>query len=151
MKVYFETSALGFYFDDRSPAERDAVRLLVHRASREGVEGFVSDLVLAEIEAAPEPTRTRLLRLATSPTFSLLPVTEGARELAEGYVTEGGLPQAFPADALHVAIAVLNRIDVIASYNLRHLVRHRTVAEANRINRGRRLGSIDIRRPGQIP
>jgi predicted nucleic acid-binding protein len=67
MKVYFETSSLGFYFDDRSPRERDAVRALVRRVSRGDLEGFVSDLVLAEIQAAHEPLRSRLLRLTTPP------------------------------------------------------------------------------------
>jgi len=151
MKVYFETSALGFHFDDRAPAERDAVRALVRRAQRQELEGFISDLVLAEIEPAPEPTRTRLLRLVASPGFSVLGVTEEARELGDAYVAGGVIPAAFPADALHIAIATLNGIDVIASFNLRHLVRHRTVAETNRINRGRGLGFIDIRSPEQIP
>src|SRR3990172_6810326 len=106
MKVYFETSALGFYFDDRSTRERDAVRALVRRASHGDLEGSVSDLVLAEIQAAPEPVRTRLLRLATSSAFVLLPMTHKAQELADAYVAGGGIPKAFPADALHVAAPV---------------------------------------------
>jgi hypothetical protein len=46
----------------------------------------------------------------------------------------GALPDSARADALHVAVAVRHGIEVVLSWNLRHLVRLRTRQKVNAIN-----------------
>ncbi len=38
-RVYVETSTVGYYFDDREPVKRDAVRRLFSRIARGELEG----------------------------------------------------------------------------------------------------------------
>jgi len=42
----------------------------------------------------------------------MLDIDEDARALAEKIVTGRGVPQEYPEDALHIAIAAVNGIDV---------------------------------------
>lgn len=37
-------------------------------------------------------------------------------------------------DALHIAIATINEVDIIASWNLEHIVKIKTMIEVNKIN-----------------
>ena len=51
----------------------------------------------------------------------MLDIDEDARVLAEKIVTGRGVPQEFPEDALHIAIAAVNGIDVVVTWNFAHL------------------------------
>ena len=51
----------------------------------------------------------------------LLEVTVEANDLARALLTAGLLPADAGADALHVAVAAVNRVDYLATWNLRHL------------------------------
>ena len=51
----------------------------------------------------------------------LLRIDADARGLAQAYLRKGILPPRFSDDALHVAVAVCHRMDVIVSWNMKHL------------------------------
>ena len=57
--------------------------------------------------------------------ISVHPVTEEMRDLARRYVEAGIFTPAMFNDALHVAVAVLTRQDVLVSWNFKHLVNRR--------------------------
>lgn len=146
-KVYVETSALGFYFDDRSPRERDAVRALLARIERGELEGLTSEATLDEVREAPSALATRLLEVLERTGVRVVGVSREAEELAEAYLAAGIIPRTFENDAVHVAVSVLSGVDVIASNNLKHLANYRAVESVNNLNRGRGLSPIDIRTP----
>jgi hypothetical protein len=50
-------------------------------------------------------------------------VTEGALELADAYQVRGVLTPKFYDDGLHVAVATVAGVDVLVSWNFRHIVR----------------------------
>jgi hypothetical protein len=43
------------------------------------------------------------------------------QELAELLISEGGIPTSAEADALHVAVAAVHRIDYLLTWNCRHI------------------------------
>ena len=61
----------------------------------------------------------------------MLPVAVVCPALADGYVRAGFLPARFKNDALHVAVAVWHRPDVIVSWNMAHLLNMRKVERIN--------------------
>ncbi len=81
----------------------------------------VSDLTLLELETAP----TEVLAV-----FEEIPeehreyveLTEEAGELARRYIAAGVIGEAKRVDAQHIAIATVNRVDVLVSWNFRHIV-----------------------------
>jgi hypothetical protein len=50
-----------------------------------------------------------------------LVVDDAARQLARALLTSGILPPTAAADALHVVVASLHRIDILLTWNCRHL------------------------------
>ena len=65
----------------------------------------------------------------------MLDIDEEARMLAEKIIAGRGIPAKHPEDALHIAIAAVNGLDVIVTWNFAHMnnpftrVKVRTIVE----------------------
>ncbi|MCL0057874.1 hypothetical protein M1N05_02255 [Dehalococcoidales bacterium] len=46
--------------------------------------------------------------------------------IAGEYIRHGAVPEGYPEDAYHIAIAVINGVDCLLSWNFKHIVRRRT-------------------------
>jgi len=80
---------------------------------------YTSRLVIAEAgRGNPEAARKRLDLLTGIPE---LRVTEEAQDIAKALVAQGALPEKAQADALHIAIAAVHRIDFLLTWNCRHI------------------------------
>jgi len=87
--------------------------------SRSLYDVFTSALVVAESrEGNPRTARDRLDLLRG---IAVLRTTEKAKELARALIAEGALPQKAQADALHIAIATVHRVDYLLTWNCRHI------------------------------
>lgn len=80
----------------------------------------------------------------------LLEVNIEAEELAERYVKEGIIPQRYRSDALHIAMAVINGIEAIISWNFEHIVKLKTRIMVNGINRLLGYHEIEICSPEEV-
>ena len=78
-----------------------------------------SELVISEA-AAGDPEAARL-RLAALEGFDELVIDDDARELAGALVSGAAIPSEYPEDALHLAVAAVNGMHVVVTWNLRHL------------------------------
>ena len=54
------------------------------------------------------------------------------------------------ADALHIAVATVAGVDVLVSWNFKHIVNFRRIRAYNEVNRGMGYGILDIRTPREI-
>ena len=80
----------------------------------------MSDLVLVECgdgdsEAAGE-------RLSIIDGIDILRTTDAANELAASLIAAHAVPITEPRDALHIAIAAMNGIDYLATWNFKHIM-----------------------------
>jgi len=80
---------------------------------------FVSELVVAEAAAGDADAAER--RLAVINDLSLLPVTEEAVALQERLLTETGFPAKARVDAGHIAIATLQGMNYLLTWNMTHI------------------------------
>ena len=89
-------------------------------AERSGdFELVVSELVLQEAGAGdPDASRSRLAVLEG---IAILALSDEAVSLAEHLVDVGPIPREDAADALHIAIAAVNGIDYLLTWNCKHL------------------------------
>lgn len=71
-------------------------------------------------------------------------------QLAETYIREGALTGRSYNDALHIAVAALNDVDVLASWNFRHIVNLDRIRLYNSINLRHGYRLIEIRTPREI-
>jgi hypothetical protein len=83
-------------------------------------EAFISALVYEEARRG-DPAKARMRLEAIKP-FPMLDVDDEARDLAARIVAAGGVPQAYPEDALHVAVAAVNGMDLLVTWNFGHLI-----------------------------
>jgi PIN domain. len=131
LSIYLETSVVGAYLDNSEPFRRDlTIRWWEHELSE--YEAYVSPLVRREIERVPEPHRTGYLKLIEP--LKNLELTEEAAILAQGYVARGIFHRKYLADALHVALASIHKIDYLVTWNFGHLANVRKQARIRVFN-----------------
>jgi hypothetical protein len=73
-----------------------------------------------------------------------------ARELAEAYVDAGVLKAGMRADAQHIAIATVGRVDVLVIWNFKHIVNLQRIHGYNSVNLRRGYPMIEIRTPREV-
>ncbi len=150
LKLYLETSIFGFMVGARQLPFTEATERLFQEIGARVAEAFISTEVTRELANTPEPLRTDLLRVLRALPLTELDVTEEARELAGKYLEAGIIPRKAEPDALHIAIAVVNNLDVVVSWNLQHIVKTRTRLGVNGINKLSGYREIDIATPQEV-
>jgi predicted nucleic acid-binding protein len=129
--LYLETSVVGAYLDNGEPFRRDlTIRWWEHELPE--YRAVVSRLVARELERVPEPHRTAYLKLVSR--LEEVDLTEEAAILAEGYIARGIFHRKYIADALHVAVASVHKIDYLVTWNFGHLANVRRQARIRLFN-----------------
>ncbi len=116
--LYLETSVIGAYLDNGEPFRRDlTIRWWEHELAE--YQPYISELVVRELERTSEPRRGSYLNLIREvPQFE---ITEEASILADGYVSRGIFHRKYLGDALHVALASVNKADMIVTWNFGYI------------------------------
>ena len=121
--VYIETSIPSYLTARPSRDVRAAAwQQITHQWWDEGrryYELFTSELVIAEASDGHPEAAAR--RLASLEGIAELLIDEEVQALAEALIAKGGLPSVAQADALHVAVAAVHRIDYLLTWNCRHI------------------------------
>ncbi len=143
LRVYADTSVIGGCIDEefRGPSMR-----FIERCVRGEVALVVSTLTLEELDPAPKAVRDVLSNLGAD-AYEVVAITEEIKALAESYIDSGALGERMRSDARHIAAATLARVDVLASWNFRHIVNLRRIRLYNEINRRMGHAIVDIRSP----
>src|SRR5258706_9367526 len=122
MKLYLETTVPNFLFASDAPDKRQVTEIFFNWLQVSSDELFVSKLVEDEIAACSEPKRSQMISVLRGLPLRVLPVAAECSELADDYVRAGIIPARFKNDALHVAVAVWHKLEVVVSWNMAHLV-----------------------------
>ena len=121
LKLYIETSAWNFVFADDSPEKMAITKEFFELVGKGVYEIYASTVVEAEISRAPEPIKTKLIALLNQYNPVMLELTTEAERLADGYIERGIIPEKKVEDALHVAVATLEELDAVVTWNYKHL------------------------------
>lgn len=121
--IYIETSVVSYLTSRGSrdlliAARQEETRELWPRLLSE-FESYVSSLVFAESECGNHEAAER--RLSAIKPFPVLQISAEAEALAESLIADGAIPAEYPEDAMHIALAALNGIDVIVTWNFSHI------------------------------
>jgi hypothetical protein len=146
LRIYTDTSVLGGCEDDEF-AEH-SIRLM---------EAFVrgkcvlvlSNLTIQELARSPANVRRRLSTVPEAH-VETLQLDNEARELAEAYIEAAVLTSTMRADAQHIAIATVARVDVLVSWNFRHIVNLQRIHGYNSVNLRHGYPMIEIRTPREV-
>lgn len=106
--------------------------------------------MLEEIEKTPSPKREKMSEFVLKHRFKVLPNSEEAEKLAYKYVNAGLIPEKYLNDAIHIALASVNKIEVLVSWNMEHIVKLKTIVGVNKINKEEGYNPILINTPEEV-
>lgn len=110
---------------------------------------MVSELTLAELEGAPAEV-LEVLRAVPAANIEEVHFSAEARELAEEYIASGVIGAAHLEDAQHIALATVNRVDALVSWNFKHIVNLDRVRGYNSVNFRSGHILLEIRTPQEV-
>lgn len=145
-RIYIDTSVVGGYFDEEF---KEATTMLFQRLENKEIVFVVSDLLDLELIDAPDRVQ-QLLQKYTSDCFERVSLTAEAVKLADTYISEKVVGQTSVEDCRHIALATINRVDVLASWNFKHIVNLDRIKGYNSVNLRLGFSMIEIRSPKDL-
>ncbi|MBA4416885.1 MAG: hypothetical protein C0392_03085 [Syntrophus sp. (in: bacteria)] len=122
-RIYVETTVVSYLI---AKPNRDIMIAGHQEATRElwpelltKYDTYISALVYEEAKRG-DPDQAKM-RLAAIEPFPLLDIDDEARSLAEKLIAQKAIPAKYPEDALHIALAAANGIDVVITWNFAHM------------------------------
>jgi predicted nucleic acid-binding protein len=147
MRVYLDTSVISALFDERNPERKSLTETFFKEIGN--FETFVSEITVAEIERTPDTELRSKMKDAVLQ-FSVLSLTDDVEWLANLYIRYDAVPENYPEDAYHIAIAVINEVDYLLSWNFKHIVRRKTRDIVRMVNTLNNLRQIEIMTPAEL-
>jgi len=123
-RLYIETSVVSYPAarpsrDLLMAARQEATAELWSKLLSSGFTGYVSTLVHQEAQQGdPEQARKGMEALSS---LAVLDIDEEAQALAERILAAKAVPSEYPDDALHMAVAAANGMDLLVTWNFAHL------------------------------
>jgi len=147
IRVYLDTSVISALFDEKNP-ERKSLSDAFFKEIK-NFKTYISEITVAEIERTPDlELRNRMREMISQ--FSLLSISDEVEWLAKEYVRYGAVPEGYQEDVYHIAIAVINEIDFLLSWNFKHIVRRKTRDIVKMVNTLNRFRQIEIMTPAEL-
>ena len=147
-RAYVDTSVFGGTQDEEfcDPS----IRFFAHaRAGRYAV--VLSTVTTDELADAPESVRDVLTGLRADGVERVSQeIEEEARDLAAAYLEARVVGPARWADALHVAIATVARVDLVLSWNFAHIVNYDRISGFNGVNALNGYPRVEIHSPLEV-
>ena len=144
--IYLDTTIISALFDKRTPERMLQTQQFWEHIDEYNV--FISELVIDEIKGASQPLQDEMLKKVSN--FSLLSVTDDVQLLAKAYIKNEIFPEKYFADALHTALASINQIGILLSWNFTHLVKVKTRRMVALINAIYNYIPIEIITPPEV-
>jgi predicted nucleic acid-binding protein len=145
MRVYIDTSVVGGYYDKEFD---EATIKLFKKVSAGEITLVVSDLLEAELLRAPVMVKNHLEKYSGH--LEKVVLTREAAELADRYIAEQVVGRTSRADCQHIAIATLNKVDILVSWNFKHIVNLKRIRGYNSVNLKLGYVILEIRTPKEI-
>lgn len=145
-KIYIDTSVIGGCFDDEFG---EYSNLLFNNFIFGSKIAVVSNITLKELKQAPENVRNKLEEIPKD-NIEYVALTEEAEELAQKYIENGVVSSNYLLDAEHIAIATVEKIDILASWNFKHIVSINRIRGFNSVNLREGYQILEIRTPMEV-
>lgn len=109
----------------------------------------ISDVTLDELSDAPKRVQDNFKTIPDH-FMEILVSDSDSRNLADLYLKEGAVSGKFYEDALHIAISTINQVNVLASWNFKHIVNLDRIRLYNAVNLKNGFSMLEIRTPREI-
>ncbi len=144
--VYIDTSVIGGCFDKEFEEWSNQLFEDFKNGNRIPI---VSDVTIDELTDAPEYVRNKFYEIPEA-SLELITNDEESTELADQYIWEKAITQKYYEDALHIAMATINQVSVLSSWNFKHIVNLDKIRFYNAVNIKNGYSYLEIRTPREI-
>ena len=145
-RIYIDTSVFGGYFDSEF---EEFTKPLFDRIEKGEFTILFSPVTQEELENAPSRVRSLVTNLKSSQT-EFLETTDETVDLATEYIVDKVVGETSYADCLHIALATINRADLLISWNFKHIVNIERIRGYNSINIKNGYKQLEIRSPRDL-
>jgi predicted nucleic acid-binding protein len=142
-RIYIDTSVIGGYYDIEFDTPSKA---LFERIQNKDFDVYFSEVNKAELVNAPPKVR-EIVNLIPKDCYHFVEINDEVETLMQQYIAKQALGKASENDAYHIALATINRIDCLVSWNFKHIVNFDKIKMFNAVNLSMGYGTIDIRSP----
>ena len=145
-RVYIDTSVVGGFYDVEF---EEYSRPLFDKINQGEIIFIYSDLLEKELQDAPDKVKDVIKNIETEYVESVK-ISDESIELAQKYIDENVVGKSSFEDCLHIALATLNRADILVSWNFKHIVNVTRIRGYNSVNLKYGYPQIDIRSPREL-
>jgi len=145
-KLYFDTSVFGGVFDEEF---QEASKQLFERVINGQILCVYSEVTESELLKAPKRVRDFFKSLPPE-NLERIEITDEILTLATKYIEEKVVGQTSFDDCLHIATATIYKVDILASWNFKHIVNIYRIRGYNSINIRLNYNNLEIRSPKEI-
>ncbi len=145
-RVYLDTSVIGGCFDNEFMVWSNA---LFEDLRNEKIKAVTSFLVAAEIADAPEMVKEKYRQLLGC-NIEVINKNGKSNCLLNSYLQHNILSQRFVDDMNHIALATIACVDMLVSWNFKHIVRYDKIRLFNAVNIENGYKTIEIFSPREV-
>ncbi|HUZ61185.1 MAG TPA: type II toxin-antitoxin system VapC family toxin [Hanamia sp.] len=145
-RFYFDTSVFGGVCD----IEFEEVSIQLFEKVKLGqIICVYSDLTEGELFEAPQKVKTFFGDLKKED-IEILTVNDEAVNLARKYIDEKVVGETSFDDCIHIALATIHKVDILVSWNFKHIVNIYRIRGYNSVNLSCGYQTLEIRSPKDI-
>jgi len=144
LRIYVENSVIGGYFNiEFSESTKELFELF-----RKGIYiPVISEHVIFELEnGAPDYVK----EILTTINYERYPTNGIMVNLSKKYLEQKIVSEKYYNDALHIAIATVLGVDVLVSWNFKHIVNLNRINLFNAVNLSQGYKILEIRTPKEV-
>jgi len=145
-RIYIDTSVVGGFYDIEF---MEYTRPFFDKIKRGKIIVMYSNLLEKELQNAPERVKQVIKELPIE-NVEYIEISDESINLAQKYIDENVVGKTSFEDCLHIALATLNRADILISWNFKHIVNMTRIRGYNSVNLKFGYPQIDIRSPREL-
>lgn len=140
-----DTSVIGGCFDEEF---EEASNKLIEEV-RSGLKiGVVSEMLFKELEGAP--IQVKELFDSIKDYMEVLYWNDGVSKLTKEYLENKVVTLKYYGDAMHIAYATVYNVDVLVSWNFKHIVNFNRILQFNSVNLVNGYKNLQIYTPKEV-
>jgi predicted nucleic acid-binding protein len=149
-KFFFETTLFNAYHSTQSMTKQQYTWQFFQTIAEGKYMPYTSTAVIDELKRAPKDLYEKMRALVDQFDMDILQITEEVRRMANRYISKGIIPEKYRDDALHIAVATVNNLDAVVSYNFEHIAKLKTINRVALVNLEERYKVIGLPTPEEV-
>ncbi len=147
LKIFLDTSVYSAIFDERDPNRQNQTQDFWKNIEEYNL--YYSQINIEEIDAVSDEELKKKMKMLLK-IGKKIEITEEVNELTKKYINENLIPEKYENDALLLALTSVYSLDILVSWNFKHLVKRKTRIGVNLVNLKEGYKSIEILAPPEL-